>query len=160
MEFLGLPAWLWWLAIAVALIIFDLTVVGTQFILVATGLAALVSALLAALGFSLTGQVWGFVLATLVLVPLMMWVFKKTMRPTGPGPREPGWEKGEEVVVVPRGDSLVAKLKGDMYPLELVDGSAPVEGERLIVEQMKGITVLAYRAADTKATEKNERTGE
>jgi len=156
MEFLGLPAWLWWLAIAVALIVFDLTVVGTQFILVATGLAALVSALLAALDFSLTGQVWGFVLATLVLVPVMMWVFNKTMRPTGPGPREPGWETGEQIVVVRRGDSLVAKLKGDMYPLELVDGSAPVEGERLIVEQMKGITVWAYRPAEPDKTENNQ----
>jgi len=156
MEFLGLPAWLWWLAAAVALIVLDLAVVGTQFILVATGLAALVSALLAEFDFSLSGQVWGFVLSTLVFVPVMMWVFNKTMRPTQPGPREPGWEKGEQVVVVRRGDSLVAKLKGDMYPLELLDGSAPVEGERLIVEQLKGITVRAYRPADAVQTENNQ----
>ena len=156
MEFLGLPAWLWWLAAAVALIVLDLAVVGTQFILVATGLAALVSALLAEFDFSLSGQVWGFVLSTLVFVPVMMWVFNKTMRPSEPGPREPGWEKGEQVVVVRRGDSLVAKLKGDMYPLELLDGSAPVEGERLIVEQLKGITVRAYRPADAVQTENNQ----
>ncbi|HKK05137.1 MAG TPA: hypothetical protein VKA50_04745, partial [Gammaproteobacteria bacterium] len=86
----------------------------------------------------------------------MMWVFNKTMRPTSPGPREPGWERGEQVVVVRRGDSLVAKLKGDMYPLELIDGSAPVEGERLIVEQLKGITVMAYRPAATGQTQNNQ----
>ncbi|HKJ22002.1 MAG TPA: hypothetical protein VKA13_02855 [Gammaproteobacteria bacterium] len=139
-----------------ALVVLDLTVVGTQFILVAAGLAALVSALLAELDFSLSGQVWGFVLSTLVFVPVMMWVFNKTMRPTSPGPREPGWEKGEQVVVVRRGDSLVAKLHADMYPLELVDGSAPVEGERLIVEKLKGITVVAYRPARTVPPENNQ----
>jgi len=156
MEFLGLPAWLWWLALAVALVVLDLSVVGTQFILVATGLAALVSALLAEFDFSLSGQVWGFVLSTLVFVPIMMWVFNKTMRPTEPGPREPGWEKGERVVVVRRGDSLVAKLHADMYPLEMVDGSTPVEGERLVVEQIKGITVWAYRPAGSAGTDNEQ----
>ncbi|MFA9460090.1 hypothetical protein [Thiohalorhabdus methylotrophus] len=149
MELLGLPAWLWWLAAAVALSLVDLFLLGTQFILVATGLAALLAALAAALGSSLTGQVWTFVLATLVLVPLMVALFRRQMRNRGVGPREAGWERGARVTVVAQGDRLVAKLKSDHFPVALADGSAPREGETLVVDRMDGITLIAHRPDDS-----------
>lgn len=145
MELLGLPAWLWWLAAAVALVLIDLSLPGTQFILVATGLAAVLAAVAAALGTGVTAQVWTFLLATLVLVPLMVRLFRKEMASRGAGPREPGWEQGARVTVVAQGDRLVAKLKSDHYPVVLADGSEPREGETLIVERMDGITLVTHR---------------
>ncbi|SFD22961.1 Membrane protein implicated in regulation of membrane protease activity [Thiohalospira halophila DSM 15071] len=140
-----LPAWLMWVIAAVALVVVDLTLVGTQFILVATGLAALVAAGLAAIGFGVAGQGWGFVLATAVLVPLMIHLFRTRFTRREVAPRDPGWEQGVRVTVVAQGDRLVAKLKSDHFPVRLSDGSEPVEGEELIVEHMDGITLVAHR---------------
>ena len=145
MEALAIPAWLIWVIVAVALVLADLTLIGTQFILVATGLAALLAGGAAALGFGLTGQTWTFVLATAVLVPLMIRLFRTRFARREPAPRDPGWERGARVTVVAQGDRLVAKLQGDHYPVLLTDGSQPQEGETLIVDHMQGITLIAYR---------------
>jgi membrane protein implicated in regulation of membrane protease activity len=144
-ESLVIPAWLIWLMVAVALVLADLTLLGTQFILVATGVAALLAAGMAALGFGLTGQTWTFVLGTAVLVPLMIRLFRTRFARRETAPRDPGWERGARVTVVAQGDRLVAKLKSDHFPVRLSDGSQPVAGEELIVERMEGITLIAHR---------------
>ncbi|HKJ89266.1 MAG TPA: hypothetical protein VKA48_12255 [Gammaproteobacteria bacterium] len=148
MEALAIPAWLIWVIIAVALVMADLTLLGTQFILVATGLAALLTAGMAALGFGATGQTWTFVLATAVLVPVMIHLFRTRFARQEAAPRDPGWERGARVTVVSQGDRLVAKLKGDTYPVLLTDGSQPEEGETLVVDHMQGITLIAYRPGE------------
>lgn len=145
MESIALPAWLLWVIAAVALVLIDLTLLGTQFILVATGLAALLAAGMAALGFGVAGQAWTFVLGTAVLVPMMIRLFRTRFARREAAPRDPGWEQGARVTVVAQGDRLVAKLKSDHFPVRLTDGSQPVEGEELIVERMEGITLLAHR---------------
>ncbi len=145
MELLGLPAWLWWLMAAVALVLADLGLLGAQFILVATGLAALLAAGGAALGLGITGQVWTFVIGTLLLVPLMVRLLRKLTERRGVGPREEGWERGRRVTVVAQGDRLVAKLQSDLYPVALTDGSEPREGESLVVDRMEGITLITHR---------------
>ena len=142
---LTLPAWLLWVTAAVILMVLDLTLLGTQFILVATGLAALLAALAAALGFSVVIQSWVFVLGTAVLVPIMFYLFRTFFARTEPAPRDPGWERGAEVTVVRQGDRIVAKLKSDYFPVRLVDGDDPVEGETLVVDRMDGITLIAHR---------------
>lgn len=145
MEFIGLPLWLWWVALAVALILLDLTLLGLQFILVATGLGALVAAGTAAMGLNFPAQMWAFVLATAVLIPIMIALFRRLASRSGPGPLEPGWAEGAEVRVLNNGTRLVAKLKSDTYPVRLSDGSPPIDGETLIVERMEGITLIARR---------------
>lgn len=145
MEALAIPDWLVWVIVAVALVVIDLTLLGAQFILVATGLAALLAAAMAALGFDITGQAWTFVLGTAVLVPVMIRLFRTRFTRREAAPRDPGWEQGARVSVVAQGDRLVAKLKGDHFPVQLVDGSQPTEGEELIVDHMEGITLIARR---------------
>lgn len=145
LEGLIFPGWLIWVIVAVALVLTDLTLLGTQFILVATGLAALLAAGLAALGFGVAGQMWGFVLGTAALVPVMIHLFRTHFDRRETAPRDPGWERGAQVTVETQGDRLVARLKGDSYPIRLLDGSQPREGETLIVDHMEGITLITYR---------------
>ncbi len=145
MEVLTLPSWLVWVVVTVVLVLVDLILVGTQFILMATGLAALLGGALAAFGVGLAGQLWGFVLGTAVLVPTMTRLLRTRFARREPAPRDPGWERGARVSVVVRGDRLVAKLKSDYYPVRLISGGKPREGETLIVDRMEGITLIAYR---------------
>ena len=145
MEAFAIPAWLIWVVVAVALISVDLALLGSQFILVATGLAALVTAGMAAAGFDATIQGWTFVVATALLVPLLIHLFRTRFARREPAPRDPGWERGARVTVVAQGDRLVAKLKSDHFPFRVTDGSQPAEGDELIVERIDGITLLVHR---------------
>ena len=145
MDMLGLPAWLWWILIAVVLVLVDLTLLGAQFILVAAALAALVTALASVLGLGLAGQLWTFLLALLVLAPVLVFWLRPRMRGQGGGPLEAGWESGARVTVEARGERRIARLKGDEFPVTLMDGSRPDVGEDLIVDHMEGITLKARR---------------
>lgn len=141
----GLPIWLAWLIVAIVLVLVDVFVLGLQFILVVTSIAALSAGIVSVAGLSLTGQIWAFVLGVLVLVPVWIFLSRSGFFKKKPGPREPGWEKGAEVQVVRQGDRLVGKLKSDCFPIRLADDSQPREGERLIVERMEGITLIVFR---------------
>ena len=147
---LGLPAWLVWIILAIALILIDLFLLGLQFILVVAGLAALLSGIVSVAGTSLTGQIWTFVIGVLLLVPTWIWLSRSKLFKKSPGPREKGWEKGAEIIVVRQGDRLVGKLKSDYFPIQLSDGGSPQEGENLIVDRMEGITLIVFRPETAK----------
>lgn len=141
----ALPVWLVWLIIAIALVLVDIFVLGPQFILVLTGIAAAIAGAVSIAGLGLTGQIWAFVLGVLLLVPVWIFLSRSGLFKKKPGPREQGWEKGAEVEVVLQGDRLVGKLKSDCFPIRLTDDSQPREGERLIVDRMEGITLIVFR---------------
>ena len=145
MDMLGLPPWLWWVMIAVVLVLADLTLLGGQFILVAGALAALVTALASVLGLGLAGQLWTFLIALLVLAPVLVYWLRPRIRGRRGGPLESGWESGARVTVEARGERRIARLKGDEFPVTLMDGSRPDVGEDLIVDHMEGITLKARR---------------
>lgn len=149
MVFLALPAWLWWIALAVLLVLVDLGLLGAQFALVAAAVAALAAAVAAALGFALAGQVWTFLVALLCATPLMVYALRYRRPGQEPGPLESGWARGASITVQVRGHRRVAKLKGDEYPVALIDGSEPEAGEQLVVDRMEGITLLARRPDDS-----------
>lgn len=142
---LGLPAWLWWVIIAVILVLVDLTLLGAQFILVAGALAALVTALASVLGLSLAGQLWTFLIALLVLTPVLVYWLRPRLSSRGSGPLESGWERGERITAEARGERRIARLKGDDFPVTLMDGTRPEVGEELVVDHMEGITLKAHR---------------
>ncbi|MEF8942773.1 MAG: hypothetical protein V5B78_08300 [Desulfohalobiaceae bacterium] len=141
----AIPIWLVWLIVAIALVLVDIFVLGLQFILVVTGIAALIAGAVSVAGLGFTGQIWAFVLGVLVLVPVWIFLSRSGFFKKKPGPREQGWEKGAEVEVVRQGDRLVGKLKSDSFPIRLADDSQPREGERLIVDRMEGITLIVFR---------------
>ncbi len=145
MDMLGLPAWLWWVIIAVVLVLVDLALLGGQFILVAAALAALVTAMASVLGLSLAGQLWTFLIALLVLTPILVYWLRPRLRGNGAGPLESGWAGGARVTVEARGEQRIARLKGDEFPVTLMDDGQPEVGEQLIVDHMDGITLKAHR---------------
>mgnify|MGYP006272808541 CR=1 FL=1 len=142
LEFL--PHWLFWIAAAAFLIVADLAILGGQLILVASGLAALLSALAASLGVGFAGQLWIFFGATGVFVPALIYGIPGVRR-RWKAPGDLDSTQGQTVTVVAQGDRLVGKLKSDYYPLRLLDGSTPEEGETLTVDHMEGITLWVYR---------------
>ncbi len=139
-----IPVWLLWLAAAAVLVLADLGLLGGQLLLVAAGLAALIAAGAAALGVPLVGQVWLFLGATAVFVPALIFGLPGVRR-RWRAPGDLGGKRGEIVTVVAQGDRLVGKLKSDRYPIQLVDGSTPEEGEELVVDRMEGITLIVER---------------
>lgn len=145
MALLALPAWLWWVALAVLLILVDLGLLGAQFVLVTASLAALAAAAAAAFDVGVTGQVWTFLIALLVVTPVAVYALRHRRAGAEPGPLESDWARGAAIMVTTRGNRCVAKLKGDEYPVALVDGSAPEAGEALVVDRMEGITLIARR---------------
>lgn len=145
MAFEMLPVWLWWIAIAVALVLADISLLGSQFILVASAVAALLAALGAWLGLSLAGQLWLFLFGVVVLTPMLVIALRTRRCRRRVALLERGWEHGERIITRDRGDRIVARLKGDDYPVELDNGDQPDAGEMLIVQRMEGITLIAYR---------------
>ena len=144
-----IPLWLVWVTVAVVLVLTDIYLLGLQFILVATGLAALVSACASVLGIGITGQLWTFIVSLIVFTSVWVYLYRKKAFTKKAGPREKGWEKGREIKVVRQGDRVVGKLQGDTYPVKLADGSLPQEGEILIVDKMEGITLWCHREKST-----------
>ena len=140
-----IPIWLIWLIVAVVLVLIDIFLLGFQFILVVASLAALITGGASAFDIGLATQLWIFIGCVFVLVPLWIVLFHSRLFKKRPGPREPGWEKGAEVEVVRRGDRLIGKLRSDQFPISMMDGSEPREGEKLIVDHMEGITLIAHR---------------
>lgn len=140
---LGLPIALWWIFLAVALILADMFMLGGQFILVVAAVAALVAATMAWLGTSIGAQVWLFIISSVVLTPALMIALKVRHRNNKPGPLEQNWARGATIQTYERNDRIVAKLKGDEYPVVLLDGTKPSAGTDLIVDRMNGITLEA-----------------
>ncbi|MBK1725751.1 hypothetical protein [Halorhodospira neutriphila] len=138
------PVWLLWLAAAAALALADLALLGGQLLLVAAGLAALIAAAAAALGAPFVGQVWLFLGGTAVFVPALIFGIPGVRR-RWRAPGDLDGKRGETVTVVAQGDRLVGKLKSDRYPIQLIDGSTPEEGEELVVDRMEGITLFVER---------------
>lgn len=141
-EILGLPIWAWWVILAIALVVLDLSILGAQFILIPTGLAALIAALIAALGGSNTQQIWVFALATLVLTPIIIYLIRTQFSRPDKGPLQKGWAIGREAVIERQGDRLVARIQGDTYPFRLADGGEAKIGDHYVVERMEGITLV------------------
>jgi len=140
-----IPVWLIWLIAAVALILTDIFLLGLQFILVVVSLAALIAGGFSVFEVSVVEQLWIFIGSVFILVPVWICLFHSRFFKKAPGPREPGWEKGAEIQVVRQGSRIVGKLRSDSFPIRLLDGSEPREGEKLVVDHMEGITLMVYR---------------
>jgi membrane protein implicated in regulation of membrane protease activity len=147
---LDFPAWLGWLILAIALVSTDILLLGFQLLLVFCGMAALISGLVSVWGAHFEGQLWTFLGALVVVVPLWIFFFHSNLGKKRKGPRAHGWEEGEVIDVVKQGDRLVGKWKSDFFPIRLADGTQPREGERMVVERMEGITLVVHRLNNKK----------
>ncbi len=151
MVFFGLPLWAWWVIAALALVLIDLLMMGAQLVVFPAGLAALITAAVAAGGGSLALQIWVFALATLVLTPTLIWLMRRKFKRRGVGILEQGWQVGRQVTIERQGDRLVARLKSDTFPFRVRDDGPPAqEGEKMTVAGMEGITLIIYRPQQEK----------
>lgn len=134
--------WLLWVALAAGLIVLDVAIAGAQFILTASAVAALVAALLAALGVSTTIQAWSFLAATTLFVPVAILAMRRRQKVNNPKIRDKGWADGRETTVERHGERLLVRLDGDTFPARAVPGETIDADVPVRVERLEGITAV------------------
>lgn len=139
-----------WLIIALLLGLAELTTGGL--VLLALGVAALLTAALAGLGLTLPWQLLGMGLFSGVLVPLSIWVIRPRFSPRGVayGTTGTGVEKGHTYTTLKRDfdGATGIKINGDFYRLRV---AAPEErrgetdlpaGTSVIFQTFDGTTAI------------------
>ncbi|MBB3231249.1 NfeD family protein [Halomonas stenophila] len=139
-----------WLAIALLLGLAELT--SGALLLLALGVAAALTAALAALGLSLSWQLLGMGVFSGLLAPLAIMVIRPRFSPRGVayGTTGTGVEKGRAFTVLARDfdGACGIKINGDFYRIRLAgsgDTDPPV-GTRVIFEEFDGTTAVVRLA--------------
>lgn len=143
--FSELTAWHLWLIAGAVLIIAE--VVGTEFILLALGLAALTTALVTAVfGIGMTGQIGTYAIAALVLVPASVLFCRRKFKATGARTLvSEGFYRDSEFTVVQYGERTGVRIQGDFYPAQSTEGDPLQTGELVRVLEMRGVTAIVER---------------
>lgn len=143
---LDIHAWQVWLAVGILLAIAE--VLGTQFVLLALGVAFALTALVTAvfdLGYD--GQVLAAAIWSALLVPAFIVFYRKRMMPKSTQALvSDGLGIGETFAIVRRGERLGVKVQGDFYPVEMQGGGEPVENARVVITGWRSLTALVRAA--------------
>ncbi|WP_404366569.1 nodulation efficiency, NfeD-like protein [Marinobacter sp.] len=135
-----------WLVLALALSLAELT--SGVMLLLALGIAAALTAVLAFAGVSFTWQLVGMGLFSGVLVPLAVWVIRPRFSPRGVayGTTGTGVEQGKHYRIVKRDfdGAPGLKMNGDFYRVRVTpSGETDLpEGTEVIFEQFDGTTAV------------------
>ncbi|RTQ99897.1 nodulation efficiency, NfeD-like protein [Halomonas nitroreducens] len=139
-----------WLAIALLLGLAELT--SGALLLLALGVAAALTAALAALGLSLSWQLLGMGVFSGLLAPLAIMVIRPRFSPKGVayGTTGTGVEQGRDFTVLARDfdDARGIKINGDFYRIRLAgngDTDLPV-GTRVTFKTFDGTTAVVTLA--------------
>lgn len=139
-----------WLAIALLLGLAELT--SGALLLLALGVAAALTAVIAALGLSLPWQLLGMGVFSGLLAPLAIMVIRPWFSPRGVayGTTGTGVEEGHDFTVLARDfdGARGIKINGDFYRIRLAgggDADLPV-GTRVTFEEFDGTTAVVTLA--------------
>lgn len=142
-----------WLVIALLLGVAELA--SGALLLLALGVAAALTAALAALGFSLPWQLLGMGISSGLLVPIAVWVLRPRFSPAGVayGTTGTGVEQGNTYRVIERdfdGASGI-KINGDFYRVRLAatdEGDLPAD-TLVTFKEFDGTTAIVSLASTT-----------
>ncbi|MFM9269589.1 NfeD family protein [Halomonas elongata] len=142
-----------WLVIALLLGVAELA--SGALLLLALGVAAALTAALAALGFSLPWQLLGMGISSGLLVPVAVWVLRPRFSPAGVayGTTGTGVEQGHTYRVIERdfdGASGI-KINGDFYRIRLAaTDEADLPADTLVTfKEFDGTTAIVSLASTT-----------
>jgi membrane protein implicated in regulation of membrane protease activity len=143
--FSGISAWHMWLIAGAVLIIAE--IIGTEFILLALGLAALITALVTAVfSIEMTGQVGTYAIAALVLVPVTVLFYRRKFKATGARTLvSEGFYRDSELSIELYGERTGVRIQGDFYPAQSTEGDPLQAGELVRVLEMRGVTAIVER---------------
>lgn len=146
MDFIsGITAWHMWLIVGAMLIIAE--IIGTEFILLALGLAAVTTAVITAFsGIGLDWQIGAFAIAALVFVPASVMFYRRRFKATGARTLiSEGNYRDTELSIVQYGERTGVRIQGDFYPAQSTEGDPLQAGELVRVLEMRGVTAIVER---------------
>ncbi len=142
---LAISAWHVWLIIGMGLIIAE--VIGTEFILLALGVAALVTAFVTAdMDLSLNGQLITYAIASALFVPAFFRFYRLRFKATGASVViGEGAYRDMEFTTEQYGGRVGLRIQGDFYPAKGTEGDPLRPGELVRVLEMSGVTAVVER---------------
>lgn len=143
--FSGISAWHMWLMLGAVLIIAE--IIGTDFILLGLGLAAVsTAAITAAFGIGTEWQIGVYAIAALFFVPASVFFYRRTFKATGARTLiSEGVFRDMEQTIVQYGDRTGVRIQGDFYPAQSTEGDPLRAGELVRVLEMRGVTAIVER---------------
>jgi len=145
--FLDVSAWQVWLALGIVLAIAE--VLGTQFVLLALGVAFAFTALVTRIfALDYDQQLLAVALWAALLVPLFILYYRRHMMPGMTRTLvSDGLGIGDSFAIVRRGERLGVKIQGDFFPVERDSGNGLAEGEQVVITAWRGITAIVRPAS-------------
>ena len=148
-----LEPWVWWLLVALALLIVDLLVIGgSGGFLLALAVMAVAGFIAALLGASLVVQMATAAVAGIVVMPVLLWLFRAMAK----GSLETGHDdpriNSTPVVVTEKGGQLGVYFLGDFFPARHANNASLTEGDEVLIDHFQGITAVV-RSVDDSARE-------
>ncbi|MDT8398460.1 MAG: NfeD family protein [Pseudomonadales bacterium] len=140
-----LDAWHVWLILGMALVIAE--VIGTEFILLALGAAALVTGLLTALfQLALNGQFIAAATVAVLFVPAFFRFYRRRFKATGTqAVIGEGLYRDTELIIEEYGGRSGIRIQGDFFPAKSTEGDPLRSGELVRVLEMHGLTAVVER---------------
>ena len=141
----ALSSWHLWLILGMALIIAE--VIGTEFILLALGAAALVTGgITGVFDLGLNAQLISCAVAAAVLVPLFIRFYRRRFRATGTrAVISEGLYRDTELVIENYGERTGIRIQGDFFPARSTEGDPLKAGELVRVLELRGLTAVVER---------------
>src|SRR5690554_6043342 len=146
MEFVfDLSAWHLWIILGIALVIAE--VIGTEFILLALGIAALMTGLVtAAFDLGLDAQLVMAAVAAALCVPAFIRFYRRRFKATGAKMvMSEGLFHDTELMIEEYGGRAGIRIQGDFYPARSTEGDPLRQGELVRVLEMNGLTAVVER---------------
>jgi membrane protein implicated in regulation of membrane protease activity len=150
-------AWQIWLLVALLTGVAEMLLPG--FVMLWFSAGALVTALVAALGLGINGQLAAFSVVSLALFASSRTLFKKAFM-SGGSRMKTGVEAmvGQEAVVTeslsePHGGTV--RINGELWTARSLGGAIPA-GERVVVEQVEGLKLWVRRPAASQEVLSNQ----
>lgn len=141
----SISAWHLWLILGMVLIIAE--VIGTEFILLALGAAALVTgAITGAFDLGLDAQLLTSAVAAAVLVPLFIRLYRRRFKATGTrAVISEGLFQDTELLIEAYGERTGIRIQGDFFPAASTEGDPLQAGELVRVLELRGLTAIVER---------------
>lgn len=142
---LGMSAWHLWLIAGMVLIIAE--VIGTEFILLALGAAALVTGLVTAtFGLGFDGQLIVGAVAAALFVPTFIRFYRRRFKATGAkAVIGEGVYRDNEMLIEEYGGRVGLRFQGDFFPARSTEGDPLKPGELVRILEMNGVTAIVER---------------
>ena len=140
-----ISAWHLWLILGLALVIAE--VIGTEFILLALGVSALLTGLATAVfGLGLNAQLITAAAAAILFTPAFFRFYRRRFKATGAkAVISEGLYRDSEHVIEEYGGRAGLRIQGDFFPARSTEGDPLKPGELVRVLEMNGLTAIVER---------------